>query len=392
MAELIGGKVKLDNGQTVTPQQGAWYDARQYWGGTLSAPGVINSLSNQQGAGQAVSQEVNKQTSVAAGLDPNANQDYINKLNAKPATATPSATIPTGLPAGASITGSSGGFSGGASAYPTLNLPDLYKTLYDSSGISAIEAELAQKTKEYTEQTGIINDNPFLSEATRVGRVAKLDKLFQDRTANLRNDIATKKADIETKLNLETKQFDINNAAAKQALDQFNTLLSMGALDGASGEDIAKITYATGLSSGAIQSAINANKAKNVQTSVQTETDNDGNVTAFTINTQTGEIINQTSLGNIGKATKGSGGGGSANTGTQKTSDQFLADAKTIKAIDTPQGRAGQFPLLVAQYAPFMSLQQIYNLYAQTDLYKKYGPPKESAADIQELYNEYRGK
>lgn len=44
-------------------QQGGWYNGRQYWNGTLSAPGVINSSSNQQGAGQAVSNEVVKQTS-----------------------------------------------------------------------------------------------------------------------------------------------------------------------------------------------------------------------------------------------------------------------------------------------------------------------------------------
>lgn len=43
-------------------QQGGWYSGRQYWGGQFSDPGVINPLSNQQGAGQAVSQEVVKQT------------------------------------------------------------------------------------------------------------------------------------------------------------------------------------------------------------------------------------------------------------------------------------------------------------------------------------------
>lgn len=56
---------------------GGWYGGRQYWNGTLSAKGVINSQSNQQGAGQAVSDEVNRATSVAAGLPANANPDYV---------------------------------------------------------------------------------------------------------------------------------------------------------------------------------------------------------------------------------------------------------------------------------------------------------------------------
>jgi hypothetical protein len=86
MASVVdagANKIKLNNGQTVVAQQGGWYDAQQYWGGTLSAAGVINSLSNQQGAGQKVSAEVNAQTSVAAGKAPDANQTYIDNLNTK---------------------------------------------------------------------------------------------------------------------------------------------------------------------------------------------------------------------------------------------------------------------------------------------------------------------
>lgn len=63
MATIAGeGKVKLNDGKVVSAQQGGWYDGQQYWGGTLSAPGVINSLSNQQGAGQRVSNDVIAQT------------------------------------------------------------------------------------------------------------------------------------------------------------------------------------------------------------------------------------------------------------------------------------------------------------------------------------------
>lgn len=62
MATILGSQVKLNNGQLVTPSQGGWYDGQQFWGGTLSNPGQINSLSDQPGAGQQVSKEVVAQT------------------------------------------------------------------------------------------------------------------------------------------------------------------------------------------------------------------------------------------------------------------------------------------------------------------------------------------
>lgn len=63
MATLLSGnQVKLKDGSTVSAQQGGWYDGQQYWNGSLSQAGVINSQSNQVGAGQAVSKEVVAQT------------------------------------------------------------------------------------------------------------------------------------------------------------------------------------------------------------------------------------------------------------------------------------------------------------------------------------------
>ncbi len=49
-------------------QTGGWYEGRQYWNGTFSDPGVIHPWSNQQGAGQAVSQEVRAQSAAAQGV------------------------------------------------------------------------------------------------------------------------------------------------------------------------------------------------------------------------------------------------------------------------------------------------------------------------------------
>ena len=231
MAESLGGnQVKLDSGQTVTASTGGWYDGQQFWNGSLSQPGQIHPQSDQQGAGGLVSQEVIAQTD-PANVPFIAGKREAAGLAPSPATGVPSGGStppPAEVPRSMQPGGAGAGVPGGVDfAQPTLNLPELFRSLQESSGIGELEAELSNKEKAFIEATGAINDNPFLSEATRVGRIAKIDKLFQDRTANLRGDIATRKADIETQLNLETKQFDINSQVAQQALDQFNSLLSM---------------------------------------------------------------------------------------------------------------------------------------------------------------------
>lgn len=267
MATVIaGGQVKKDDGTIITPQQGGWYDGQQYWGGTLSAPGQINTQSNQQGAGQQVSNEVIAQT------NPN-NVAYIAN---KQKTYTPAQNVvpnqqPAFSDAGMAGAGASGG--GAIAPQPTLDLQALYETEYQNSGVKDLQAELSTKEKAYIEAQNTINNNAWLSEATRVGRLEKLSQQYEQRTANIRNDIETKKADIETKINIALKQFDINSQAAQNALTQFNTLLTMGALDGASATDIANITRSTGLSSSAVSSAIQANKTSKYQTTIQSYDD-----------------------------------------------------------------------------------------------------------------------
>ena len=312
MAQVVGGKVKLDNGTLVTPQQGAWYDGQQYWGGTLSNPGQINSLSNQQGAGSYVSKEVVQQTNPA-------NWDYIQqqqqKMNVSP---TPTGDFYGG---GASSSASPSGSGVGFTAPEPIDLPGLYNTLTKNAGIADLEQQLHDKAVAYADAQKKINDNPFLSEATRVGRIQKLSLDYNNNIKNDQDLLAMKKADVETQLNLQAKQFDINSQMARDALDRFNTLLQSGALDNASGEDIANITRATGLSSQAIQSAVSANKAKNVSTSVVSY--DDGTNQGFAvINTKTGEIISK----QVVAASKPSSSSGSYSAGSAGALSQAIAE------------------------------------------------------------------
>lgn len=194
---------------------------------------------------------------------------------------------------------------GMGSTQPTINLPDLYNSLYSSSGISEFEKQLSDQTRQYNEAVSKINDNPFLSEASRTGRLQKLQTDFNNTTANTRNDIATRKADIETQLNLQTKQFDINSQQAQQELSKFSALLESGALNNVSPEDIANLTRTTGLSSNIIKSAIQQKIQSGLSTSIQSfDNGVDEGFTIYTIDPQ-GNIVNQTKQV-TGKSTKAS--------------------------------------------------------------------------------------
>lgn len=259
--------------------------------------------------------------------------------------------------------GMSGANAGLDFAQPSLNLPQLYESLYKSSGISDAEKGLFDKTNQYNSAVSGIKDNPYLSEGTMTGRIKKLDDRFRADETNIKNDIAMKKADIETKLNLQTKQFDINSQIARDALDKFNSLLSAGALSGASGSDIANLTRSTGLSSSMIQSAIKASQAKNVQTST-IQFDDGKNQGFLIVNDQTGEIINRQIIG----ASKPTGGSGAKAT-TSDYSDLLKQDARSGLTLSQ----------IFNIYSGYLTPDQIYQLYNSSS---KYGPDKGSVTTL----------
>lgn len=286
-------------------QTGGWYSGRQYWNGTLSDPGVIHPASNQQGAGQAVSAEVNAQSAAQQGVSPQQFESYLQQQRQQqPSTARP-VQQPTQQPQGAGFSEAGQSTGGGAlNIQPAIDLPGLYKQLQESSGIKELENEYLQKEREFIEAKGKINDNPFLSEATRVGREAKIQKLFDERTANLRKDIETKKADIETQLNLQLKQLDIESNAAQLALSQFNTLLQTGALNNASPEDISAIASRTGMSVGMIQSAV----SQSAMGDLSIQAYDDGINQYYVTVDQRGNIVNRQLVGPSKKTGTGDGG------------------------------------------------------------------------------------
>jgi len=299
-------------------QQGGWYNGRQYWNGTFSQPGQIHPQSNQQGAGSMVSPEVLAATSIAAGNAPGANQAYINSQYSNPSGGAGSAVNFNGSGSGAT---GSGSMFGGTGVSSNLNLMEEQKKLYDASGItqlqntiSGIQATIDSMKSEADKRRAEVNENPFLSESSRVGRIRKIDDMLNDslqseeaKLANYNAQVTQKQNEINEKLGLQVKQFDIDRVTRQDNIDLFNSLLASGALNTASPQDISNLSAQTGLPISFIQSAIS--KASQAEVMIEKQVDDYGNVTILTIDKNTGNIVNQVSAGRIGNATSGGSGG-----------------------------------------------------------------------------------
>jgi len=292
-------------------QQGGWYNGRQYWNNTFSQPGQQHPESMQPGAGTMVSPEILAATSTAAGLQPGANQAYINSQYAGANQAQPGAA------------GMAGVYAGGAGV-GTANQPLSALEVKVNEIQTSINAKKAEADKRRAE----VNDNPFLSEASRVGRIAKIDSMLND---SLQTD--------NENLLYYQKQLDAEKTAATEA---------------------AKTDYA-----------------------ISTETDNAGNVTVITVDKKTGKLVSSISAGKVGKA--------AVSTGAETITDNFQHDASVVDWVSEGGKNWSPFEQLIIKYAPTMTLQQIYQEYAKSTLGKKYGSPTESPADMQTLYDKARG-
>lgn len=339
-------------------QNGGWYSGQQYWNGQFGAPGVIINP-NQQGAGQAVSNEVVKQT------NPN-NVGYIAKQSVNPAN--PVGVAP-GQAGGGGVNGSSAGLS--MPSAPTFDLVGATEAAYNTPEIKAAQEAVTKRQQALADASAGINDNPFYSEATRVGKQAQLTSQANNDIRVQQDLLSTLKADAAIKVNAATGQYNINNEAYKTALTNFNNLVSMGALDNASGQDIANLSIQTGIPSSMIQSIQATSKKKNNPVNVINSTDDAGNLNLIAVDSS-GNVVSQTTIPGAGKGKSGS------------VADQKLADAQQtqqnlindIQSAVTPRE-------LVPHYGGTggLSIEEIYRLY---NAYSPWGPAQESLDEFKE--------
>lgn len=371
-------------------QDGGWYwdpsinEARQYNKDTGFGAGTTINNPNQTGYNQRVSAEVQAQSGYVAPQDrPNANNNSYASLmqNAQ------------------SLNNSSLGTGTGQ---PSINVQDIYNNAYQTEEITKAKADLKKieddiQAKRESADIAIanVNDNPWYSEARRKGEIAKIEQSLNDdlQTAELafNNASGTLKrlnAEAETTVNLALKQYDINRQEYQDQLSRFNFLLESGALASASDGDIATLSTSLGISPSMIQGILDNQSKNNIKPQVITSTDDNGNVTFSVIDQMTGNIINQNSLGSVGKSSSSTG----STSTTGNLIDQFYDTASNLSSVDQNGVYVGVFPQLVAQFAPFMSLQDIYKNYLNTDLGKQYGRPEEDSDFIKQVYDLGRGQ
>jgi predicted NUDIX family phosphoesterase len=119
-----------------------------------------------------------------------------------------------------------------------------------------------------------------------------------------------------------------------------------------------------------IESAIKASQKKDVATQVIQSEDDNGNVTVSVINSDTGEIIKQTSLGAVGTKTK-TASGSTKESETLQNKQTMINDIKNGATLRD----------LVSYYGAIGGLDttDIYNLYNK---YSTWGKATESLEDI----------
>lgn len=255
------------------------------------------------------------------------------RLGIAPVTATGEASMTTGgnttggNTTGVGVTGSSSG--GGANGNFDLN--QVYNNAMGSQEIKALEDTVNKKKQALATAQAGINDNPWYSEATRIGKSQKLSMQAQQELANLNDELAQKKADAQAKINIALKQYDINNQEYQNNLQKLNMLVSSGAINNASGSDLAQIALKTGLTTAMLKGIQAKASANQVKPLIKDYTDNNGNVSLVVIDPMTGQVISKQGIGTVAGAKTS---GGSANN-DMKIQQAF--ESSVQKGIDQLQ-------------------------------------------------------
>ena len=232
-----------------------------------------------------------------------------------------------------------------AASRPTINIQEIYDRSMNNpdifaaqEGIKVGQEKVAERRRALAQAEADINDNPFYSEATRVGRIAKLQDranadigLYQNDIVNSADALTRLKADAGTKIDIALKQHDIDNQAYQQSIQQFNMLLEAGGLNNATASDLAQIAQATGISTTMLKSMVDT-KRKASEPAPQLQTYDDGQQQYILAVDAGGNIVNRQVIG-ASKPTKTGGGGGGSSSNAQAKEDK-AQEAAFYKEID----------------------------------------------------------
>lgn len=366
-------------------QDNGWYDGYNYdaASGTFAdVRGQIWSQNNPAARGSMVSEEVNKQSAAAQGKSYPEFKAYLEGANKTAAAQNAAASKTTVTSGGGSTLGSGSGVSGsGASSF---NVTETYDKLYQDLGIDALKSDVAAKQAEITarrerlaEAQAVINENPWYAEATRTGKLRRLEEQAQADIENIAREQALLQAKVDeanqqlaTKTNLSTQQYQIDRQARADAVEELNTLITSKA--DLSNINIGDFAARTGMSADTISALVAATQAEEINPDVIQSTDDSGNVTVTVIDKNTGAIVGQQSLGRIGKADNSGGGKASEAEISRYYMDNLRAD------VASGSGVRQVFQL----YSGYLDPNQIIQIYNANS---PHGPAKESPEELAAL-------
>lgn len=266
--------------------------------------------------------------------------------------------------------GGSGGASGMPTlgAAPTIDIQAITNSAYNTPEIQAAQKAIDDRSAALAKASAEINDNPFYSEATRVGKQRSLTDQANNDIKVQQEKLATLKSDAAIKVNAATNQYNINNESYKQSLNTFFSLANAGGLSGASADDLSKFAISTGIPMSFLTSIQTQAKAKDNPPQLISSTDNSGQVTITAVDKNTGNIINQVTAGNVGKGDKP----GKNNTPTvAETKAQYSAWAQE----DAKSGKTLQDLISYYGVSGGLTVDEIYRIYNSTGYYRDASNP-----------------
>src|ERR1019366_9427378 len=96
-------------------------------------------------------------------------------------------------------------------AAPSKSQTDLYNSAYSAAGLDTLTNTITSRQNDLATAQNKINDNPWLDEASRVGRNQTVQTLAQADISNLQSEYNTKLQEVH---DLVTRQSDDNNATS----------------------------------------------------------------------------------------------------------------------------------------------------------------------------------
>lgn len=377
-------------------EDNGWYDGYNYdaASGTFAdVRGQVWSQNNPAARGSMVSDEVNKQSAAAQGKTEQEFKTYLQGSNPTPAAQNAAAAAKRTTTGGGGQSSLSGGTSVGAGAgSSSFNVTETYDKLRNELGIDQLKSDVDAKQAEITarrerlaEAQATINENPWYAEATRTGKLRRLEEQAQADITNIEREQALLQAKVdeanrqlETKTNLGVQQYNIDRQSRADAVAELNTLISSKA--DLSGINIGDFAARTGMSADTISALVAATQAEEIDPDVIQSTDDSGNVTVTVIDKNTGAIVGQQKLGRIGKADSTGGGKASEAEISRYYMDNLRAD------VAAGSGVRQVFQL----YSGYLDPNQIIQIYNANS---PHGAAKESAEELAALgVTSYAGK